>query len=97
MSSPSFSGGPGGSGIGVPPGGTARAFASTSVPLLELKALAHAHQATLNDMVLMLCSGALRSYLKQHGTLPRKSLVAAVPISLAAANSVAVLAWMTAM
>jgi WS/DGAT/MGAT family acyltransferase len=62
--------------------GTARAFASTSVPLLELKALARAHQATLNDMVLMLCASALRSYLLQHAALPRKSLVAAVPISL---------------
>lgn len=60
----------------------ARAFAAASVPLPELKALAHAHAATLNDMVLMLCSGALRSYLQQHGQLPRKSLVAAVPISL---------------
>ena len=62
--------------------GAGRAFASASVPLKELKALARAHQATLNDMVLMLCSGALRSYLQQLGQLPRKSLVAAVPISL---------------
>lgn len=60
----------------------ARAFASTSVPLPELKALARTHQATLNDMVLMLCATALRSYLLQHAQLPRKSLVAAVPISL---------------
>ena len=62
--------------------GVGRAFASASAPLQELKALAHAHGATLNDMVLMLCSGALRTYLLQHGKLPRKSLVAAVPISL---------------
>jgi diacylglycerol O-acyltransferase / wax synthase len=60
----------------------ARAFAAASVPLAELKALVHAHGATLNDGVLMLCSGALRRYLQQHGALPRKSLVAAVPISL---------------
>jgi len=46
------------------------------------KALAKAHAATLNDMVLMLCAGALRSYLQQRTQLPRKSLVAAVPISL---------------
>lgn len=62
--------------------GTTRAFASASLPLPELKALARAHGATLNDMVLMLCAGALRSYLLQHQQLPRKSLVAAVPISL---------------
>ena len=62
--------------------GSTRAFASASVPLQELKALAKAHAATLNDMVLMLCAGALRSYLQQRTQLPRKSLVAAVPISL---------------
>ena len=60
----------------------ARAFASASVPLSDLKALARVHGATLNDLVLMLCAGALRSYLLQHQQLPRKSLVAAVPISL---------------
>lgn len=60
----------------------ARAFAAASLPLAELKALAHAHGATLNDLVLMICAGALRSYLQLRGALPRKSLVAAVPISL---------------
>ncbi|HMN93167.1 MAG TPA: wax ester/triacylglycerol synthase family O-acyltransferase [Hydrogenophaga sp.] len=60
----------------------ARAFAAVSLPLAELKTLAHAHGATLNDLVLMLCAGALRSYLQHRGALPRKSLVAAVPISL---------------
>lgn len=60
----------------------ARAFAAASVPLAELKALMRAHEATLNDGVLMLCASALRSYLQQRGALPRKSLVAAVPVSL---------------
>ena len=60
----------------------ARAFAAAQVPLTELRALAHAHGATLNDLVLMLCASALRSYLRQRDALPRKSLVAAVPISL---------------
>lgn len=62
--------------------GTTRAFASASLPLADLKALARAHSASLNDLVLMLCASALRSYLLQRGCLPRKSLVAAVPISL---------------
>ena len=60
----------------------ARAFAAARVPLADLKALARAHGATLNDLVLMLSSSALRAYLQQRGALPRKSLVAAVPISL---------------
>ncbi|NRF69834.1 wax ester/triacylglycerol synthase family O-acyltransferase [Aquincola sp. S2] len=59
-----------------------RAFAGVSLPLAELKAIGRANDATINDMVLLICSTALRRYFQQHGTLPRKSLIAAVPISL---------------
>jgi WS/DGAT/MGAT family acyltransferase len=59
-----------------------RAFATVSLPLGELKALGRAHEATINDMVLMVCSSALRRYFAKRHTLPRKSLIAAVPISL---------------
>ncbi len=59
-----------------------RAFATASLPLAELKALGRAHGATVNDMVLMLCSSALRRHYAKQRLLPRKSLVAAVPISL---------------
>jgi len=61
---------------------TRRAFAAVSVPLVELRAMSKANDATLNDMVLMLCSTALRRYLARHRALPKKSLIAAVPISL---------------
>ena len=63
-----------------------RAFASVNLPMAELKALRRAHDATLNDVVLMICSGALRRYFLDHGPLPRKSLVAAVPVSTRAAG-----------
>ena len=59
-----------------------RAFASVTLPLPELKALGRAHEATVNDMVLMVCSTALRRYYGKKRTLPRKSMVAAVPITL---------------
>jgi diacylglycerol O-acyltransferase / wax synthase len=59
-----------------------RAFAAVSLPLHELKALGRLHDATLNDMVLMLCSTALRRHFGKHGPLPRQSMVAAVPVSL---------------
>ncbi len=59
-----------------------RAFAALSLPMDEVKALAHSLDATLNDMVLMLCGSALRRYLARRKMLPRKSLIAAVPISL---------------
>jgi diacylglycerol O-acyltransferase / wax synthase len=62
--------------------GEGRAFACVSLPLAEVKALGRAHEATINDMVLMLCSTALRRYFATHRALPRKSLIAAVPISL---------------
>jgi len=60
----------------------ARAFAAVTLPLPEVKALGRASEATINDMVLWLCSTALRRYLAKRHALPRKSLVAAVPISL---------------
>ncbi len=59
-----------------------RSFAGVSLPLPQLKALGRAHGATLNDIVLVICATALRRYLSKHATLPRKSLVAAVPVSL---------------
>ncbi|MEM6320332.1 MAG: wax ester/triacylglycerol synthase family O-acyltransferase [Bacteroidota bacterium] len=36
---------------------------------------------TLNDVMLAICSGALRRYLEEKGKLPAKPLVAMVPIS----------------
>ncbi|MFY9514536.1 MAG: wax ester/triacylglycerol synthase family O-acyltransferase, partial [Rubrivivax sp.] len=62
--------------------GAGRAFAALTLPLAELKALGRAHEATLNDMVLMLCSSALRRFYAKRRQLPKKSLIAAVPISL---------------
>jgi len=59
-----------------------RAFSAVSLPLPELKALGKAHGATLNDMVLWLVSTALREHYLAQGGLPRKSMVAAVPVSL---------------
>lgn len=63
-----------------------RAFAGVSLPIAQVKALRRAHDATLNDIVLMLCGGALRRHFLQHGPLPRKSMVAAVPVSTRAAG-----------
>jgi WS/DGAT/MGAT family acyltransferase len=66
-----------------------RAFAAVSLPLAELNAVRRRHHASLNDAVLMVCSGALRRHFAKHGPLPRKSLVAAVPISLRAKGDMA--------
>lgn len=63
-----------------------RVFVSASLPLDELKAAAKRLGGTLNDGVLVVCGGALRRWLTRHGPLPRKPLVAAVPVSLRAAG-----------
>jgi WS/DGAT/MGAT family acyltransferase len=59
-----------------------RAFSAVSLPLPEVKSLGKAVGASINDIVLWLCSTALRAYLKEGNELPEQSLVAMVPISL---------------
>ncbi|HEV3352257.1 MAG TPA: wax ester/triacylglycerol synthase family O-acyltransferase [Acidimicrobiales bacterium] len=59
-----------------------RRFAFTEVPLDEVKMVKNALGGTVNDVVLAVCAGALRSYLLGKGVLPEKGLVAMVPISV---------------
>lgn len=59
-----------------------RAFTGLSLPLDETKRIGKLVGASINDMVLWLCSTALRGYLKESRELPEKTLVAGVPISL---------------
>jgi WS/DGAT/MGAT family acyltransferase len=59
-----------------------RVFATTSLPFAECRAMAKTVGGSFNDIVLWLCSTALRSYLAEHGGIPRKSLVVAMPVSL---------------
>ncbi|MDE2628897.1 MAG: wax ester/triacylglycerol synthase family O-acyltransferase [Burkholderiales bacterium] len=66
-----------------------RAFATISLPLAQVNAARRRHQASLNDAVLMVCSGALRRHFLKHGPLPRKSMVAGVPISTRAKGDTA--------
>ena len=59
---------------------TQRSFAAVGLPLQEVKAIGKAHGGTLNDAVLWLVSTALRSHYEAKGELPKKSMVAAVPV-----------------
>lgn len=59
-----------------------RLWNSALLDLNRVKALRKAVVgATMNDVVLTICTGALRHYLLEKGELPDKPLVAMVPIS----------------
>jgi WS/DGAT/MGAT family acyltransferase len=64
-----------------------RSVATASLPLAEVKRLAAAHGVTVNDIVLTVVAGALRRYLAPRGGVPRKPLVAALPVSLREAGN----------
>ncbi len=53
----------------------------TTLSLDDLKAVRVWSGATLNDVYLAMCGGALRTYLMERGALPVRPLVASVPVS----------------
>ncbi|PQM45669.1 Putative diacylglycerol O-acyltransferase [Mycobacterium talmoniae] len=60
----------------------ARSVAGCSFPLDRLRLVAKHTDATLNDVVLTMCAGALRRYLIGRDALPAAPLIAMVPVSL---------------
>jgi WS/DGAT/MGAT family acyltransferase len=59
-----------------------RRFAAESWPMERFKSIAKISGSTLNDVLLTVCSGALRSYLIEQDALPGTPLVAMTPVSL---------------
>jgi WS/DGAT/MGAT family acyltransferase len=60
-----------------------RGFDTATLSLDEIRAVrAAVPGATVNDVVLAVCSGGLRHYLKDYGNLPERDLVAMAPISI---------------
>jgi diacylglycerol O-acyltransferase / wax synthase len=59
-----------------------RSFVTARVDQAEAKAIGKALGGSINDVVLYLCSTALRAYLTKHGGIPKKSLIAMMPVSL---------------
>jgi diacylglycerol O-acyltransferase len=59
-----------------------RRFAADSWPVERVRRVATAADATLNDVVLAMCSGALRHYLLEQDALPDDPLIAMTPVSL---------------
>lgn len=65
----------------------ARRVAAQSWDIARLLKVAKKQGVTLNDVVLAMCSGALRRYLVGSGALPERPLIAAVPVSMRAKDA----------
>ncbi len=59
-----------------------RRFAFRSVPLDAIKAIKTSLGATVNDVVMAVCAGGLRTWLERHDALPEAPLIAMVPVSI---------------
>ena len=61
---------------------SSRRFAAQSYSLPRIKAIGKKLGVTINDVVMAMCAGALRTYLLDLNALPAKPLIAMVPMSL---------------
>ena len=61
-----------------------RALGVASLSLDRCKRAAKHHGVSLNDLIMALCTSALRRALKRRGRLPERALVAGMPVSLRA-------------
>lgn len=61
---------------------SSRRFAAQSFELGRFRAIAQHLNTTLNDVVLAVCSGAIRAYLLSLHQLPKRPLIAMVPASI---------------
>ena len=59
-----------------------RRFATQLYEFSRIRNLSKAAGCTVNDIVLAICAGALRRFLKDLGALPGKPLTAGIPVSL---------------
>ncbi len=64
-----------------------RRFAADDWPIERLRSIGKASGTTINDVVMAMCSGAVRKYLLELDELPEDPLVAMVPVGLKAKES----------
>ena len=65
---------------------SARRFVAQSWSIDRVRAVSKAADVTINDVVLTMCSGALRRYLEDQEEIPEHSLRALVPVSVREKN-----------
>ena len=58
-----------------------RRFATAPLALADVKQTAKALNITINDLVLVICAGALRELMMRHGDSVETPLIAGVPVS----------------
>jgi WS/DGAT/MGAT family acyltransferase len=63
-----------------------RSVALTALPLADVREVATTFGLKLNDVILAICTGALRTWLHDAGELPTRPLVAAVPVAVPGAD-----------
>ncbi|MGC4964380.1 WS/DGAT/MGAT family O-acyltransferase [Gordonia sp. DT218] len=63
-----------------------RSLAVTQLSLDDVKRVKNRFGVKINDVVLAITGGAMRSYLEQHDELPEQPLVAMVPVSVHGAD-----------
>ncbi|AXI03082.1 WS/DGAT/MGAT family O-acyltransferase [Aquirhabdus parva] len=74
------------------PVSASRRFAAQSYDLQRLRDIAKkltkflGESVTINDIILAICSGAMRAYLSNQNALPAKPLIAMVPVSIRQEN-----------
>jgi WS/DGAT/MGAT family acyltransferase len=59
-----------------------RRFVFGQLDLDEVKAVKNKHRCTVNDVVVSICAGAVRSWLLKHDDLPADPLVVQIPVSV---------------
>ncbi len=64
-----------------------REFASTTLALEDIRVVRGAFAVTLNDVLLAVVAGTLRSYLAARGEWPTRPLVAEVPVATDATSA----------
>ena len=67
--------------------GDKRAFAVASLDLQRCKQVARGHGVSLNDIIMALCTSAVREVLIHRRALPERAMIAGMPVSLRAVDN----------
>lgn len=67
--------------------GTARRFATQQLGIERMRAIGRARNATLNDVLMAVCAGGLRTFLHDLDALPDRPLIGFIPVNVRAKDS----------